>query len=73
MIGPGHYQHAETLLDMASEDETGSDMERFHLATAQVHATLALAAATALGTGYDGRPTPDYAAWKNACSAEVTP
>ena len=41
MDGPSHYQHAETLLDLASDDETGSDLENFHLRKAQVHATLA--------------------------------
>jgi len=46
--GSEHYQYAETLLALASDDELGSDTQRFRLAKAQVHATLALAAATAL-------------------------
>lgn len=47
MTGPEHYTHAEQLLDMAGDDEPGSDVERYRVAAAQVHATLALAAATA--------------------------
>lgn len=44
MTGPEHFQHAEVLLDMAGDDELGSDIERYRVAKAQVHATLALAA-----------------------------
>jgi hypothetical protein len=75
MDGPSHYQHAEVLADMASEDETGSEMERFHLAKAQVHATLALAAATGLQGINSRRETLDYAGWceVTASPAEVTP
>lgn len=46
--GPKHYRAAELLLDTARDAEGGGAMERFALAAAQVHATLALAAATAL-------------------------
>lgn len=67
MTGPEHYRHAETLLDMASDDETGSDEERFHQAQAQVHATLALAAATALAHHGD-IPTFDSEAWYDAAA-----
>ena len=52
MTGPEHYRHAETLLDLASDDDLDSDAERFHITKAQAHATLALAAATALGSIY---------------------
>lgn len=68
MTGPEHYQHAEMLLDLASEDETGSDEERFHLAKAQAHATLALAAATALNDNESGMGSRDWAAWNAAAS-----
>ena len=47
MTGPEHYRKAEHLLVRAHADEGGSDSERYHVAAAQVHATLALAAATA--------------------------
>lgn len=45
-----HYRQAEKALDFANEAEWGSDTERYHLAAAQVHATLALAAASTLDT-----------------------
>ena len=73
MDGPSHYQAAENLLDMASDDEMGSDAESYHQRQAQVHATLALAAATALGRFAD-LPIHDSDAWLAACKTpEVTP
>lgn len=50
MTGPEHYRQAERHIRLANEVTTadGSD-ERYHLAAAQVHATLALAAATIAG------------------------
>lgn len=45
--GPEHYRQAEMLLEMASDDELGTDAERYHVAKAQAHAMLALAAAYA--------------------------
>ena len=47
MTGPEHYREAEQLLAEANAQEGGTNLERFCLAAAQVHATLALAAATA--------------------------
>lgn len=48
MNGPEHYREAERLLEIAAEDANiGSEEERYSLTAAQVHATLALAAATA--------------------------
>jgi hypothetical protein len=48
VTGPQHYKEAETLLDRAQNLIYGSDREygQAVLAEAQVHATLALAAAT---------------------------
>lgn len=46
MTGPEHYQAAEMLLDLASEDEIGSDSEVYHLTAAQAHIRLAQVAAT---------------------------
>ena len=46
MTGPEHYQEAEKRLQIAESMETGSDPEHYNLAAAQVHATLAQAAAT---------------------------
>ena len=56
MSGPDHYREAERLLDGPNFDAY-DDMETWRqdradsLAEAQVHATLALAAATALTDG----------------------
>lgn len=46
MNGPGHYAAAERLLKMS--DGVDADFAQLVVAQAQVHATLALAAATAL-------------------------
>lgn len=47
--GPDHYHRAETLITgFGAVDTPGTDETRDVLALAQVHATLALAAATAL-------------------------
>lgn len=56
--GPDHYKAAEALLAEAAIAAPGSDEEMALLATAQVHATLALTAAT-----YDASPGPYVAAW----------
>lgn len=70
MTGPEHYIEAERLLAEASTD--GADGTYFvrpeSLAAAQVHATLALAAATAMGAPVDsdnegGMPPRDANAW----------
>jgi hypothetical protein len=63
MTGPGHYQEAERLLLQAANADTGSNGERYSLAAAQVHATLALAAATALNGGKASLLPPDWGAW----------
>lgn len=46
MNGPAHYREAERLIEIANRDELGSPEERYRVAAAQVHATLALVAAT---------------------------
>lgn len=45
MNGPKHYAEAETLLKEAHDTEAGSANEAYYVGAAQVHATLALAAA----------------------------
>ena len=47
MNGPEHYREAEAALAMAVETDYGAPDEHYHLTRAQVHATLALAAASA--------------------------
>jgi hypothetical protein len=63
-----HYQEAEDLLRKASTSQGGSYDERYFLDAAQVHATLALAAATALNIGDGGE---DYELWRRAASVEA--
>jgi len=48
MNGPEHYAAAERLLETANDMEPGEPGKVSNLAAAQVHAMLALAAATAL-------------------------
>lgn len=54
MNGPEHYTDAERAVQHAKETKVGSAEERFHLDIAQVHATLALAAAVADAGGLTG-------------------
>src|SRR5688572_4163851 len=69
MTGPGHYLAAERLIETASRElaERPPDRERVvdALAAAQVHATLALAAATAMAD-----PTADFEAWDRVCGVQ---
>ncbi len=76
MTGPEHYQEAERILGRVQEisgrlhewvpEESEAPVEiSMALAKAQVHATLAHAAATALAEGHR-----DNAAW---CAAAGTP
>jgi hypothetical protein len=71
MTGPEHYREAERLLGETFQNvPNGDPAEPVILAEAQVHATLALAAATALGryipeTGFT---EADRRAWYIAAS-----
>ncbi len=65
MTGPEHYREAERLLEEAHESEI-FQYKRLH--EAQIHATLALAAATAL-SGADGSETWDYSDWLTVTGA----
>ena len=53
MRGPEHYREAERALEIADSDLRNNDAEGSsnYIARAQVHATLAVAAATALTAG----------------------
>jgi hypothetical protein len=46
MTGPEHYVEAERQLELARTTGLGPEREQYHLAAAQVHATLALASGT---------------------------
>jgi hypothetical protein len=66
VTGPGHYRRAGELLSGLST--THPDPE--NIATAQVHATLALAAATALSS--DFRSHTETGAWRQAAGISTT-
>lgn len=67
MTGPDHYREAERLIgDNVHETPTSADV-----ALAQVHATLALAAATAMaGHSNDGLSPIDFRAWDKVCGVQ---
>lgn len=74
MTGPEHYQVAINLLDrIDAEQQEGAELTFSDvIAAAQVHATLALAAATALqapGGEGAGMWREDNEAWERVCSA----
>lgn len=46
MTGPEHYTQAETLLGMSTQTGVNDTLANYYVAAAQVHATLALAAAS---------------------------
>jgi hypothetical protein len=61
MTGPEHYAEAERLLTVGV-GQRGSELDAICTAAAQVHATLALAAATAL---IDEKPrSGSFDAWR---------
>lgn len=70
--GPEHYREAEQHLENAVRNVAGSDAERWNLAAAQVHATLAVAAASALNDGETGTPHADWRAWMAAASTDIS-
>ncbi|MFE9927414.1 hypothetical protein [Streptomyces sp. NPDC005533] len=64
MTGPEHYLQAEELLQEALSKTSGSDLERYYVTAAQVHATLALAAATAFAPHRLGVNRAEWKAWQ---------
>lgn len=66
--GPEHYREAEEHVGFAMATSLDSEA-RFHLAAAQVHATLALAAATALGSRHDMYDL-DFEAWDRVAGVQ---
>jgi hypothetical protein len=68
MTGPEHYAEAERLLAVADRHTSGVTYGpewTLTLAAAQVHATLALTAATAVGTA-----GPDRTAWADIAATK---
>ena len=51
MTGQEHYREAEEIVAASKKVSRGSPEDMSLMAEAQVHATLALAAATSVGTG----------------------
>lgn len=74
MTGPEHYRAAEAMLINAQDaggGKAGSAVEAYYLAVAQVHATLALAAATALASYRpNAMPVADEEAWLDAAGTD---
>jgi hypothetical protein len=73
MTGPEHFRRAEELAAKASEylgHGDGQDSAAVWAAVAQVHATLALAAATMLNS--EGRQQATAAAFQPSSPAEIT-
>jgi hypothetical protein len=68
VTGPEHYVAAENLLAKAGSPDASGEDERHAVAAAQVHATLALAAATALNDSDSGQPFDDHQAWREVAA-----
>lgn len=73
MTGPEHYREAEQLLSLATDyEQDGAPQTAARCRTeAKVHATLALAAATALRGGEGRLPLQDANAWFDTASGAV--
>lgn len=67
MNGPAHYREAERCLRFAEEASISDGTADFYTAEAQVHATLALASATAIAAQHR-MPVPTADAWLDAAS-----
>jgi hypothetical protein len=62
MNGPEHYREAERLLNVAMAGSRVTQADPVNLAAAQVHATLALAAATAASRTTWANPADNFSA-----------
>lgn len=72
--GPEHYLKAEDHLASADVlDEGDLEASAWHQRQAQVHATLALAAATAMNDADGGMGAKDWDAWLSAASESKRP
>lgn len=63
MNGPDHYRHAEARLKLAVSAKEVDDVVTYNLAMAQVHATLALVAATVEPAGWQ---PGEFPGWREA-------
>jgi len=71
MTGPEHYREAERLLNATKYAQGGPAAEALLTAKAQAHATLALAAATALQPSKLAVGRPEWKAWAGAALTEA--
>jgi hypothetical protein len=78
MTGPEHYKAAEEILAAAKDSRPDADVDNVlvFLRFAEVHAALALAAATALndhshGGGEGGMPVADFNSWHKVAGVET--
>lgn len=71
MNGPQHYREAERLLNALDVVGNPTPAQVLQMQTAGVHATLALAAATALNDADGGTSPNDYRAWRRVGSVEL--
>lgn len=71
MTGPEHYREAERLI--ASSYRDGELSPEALIAEAQVHATLALAAATALNDNEPGLPACEWKTWREVAGTPDLP
>ncbi|MEU3899766.1 hypothetical protein [Streptomyces sp. NPDC045251] len=74
MTGPEHYRRAEELLRSTRDGHLMGEVCAQILAAAQAHATLALAAATAVSAPVDGAEpgmsSPEWKAWYDAAGVK---
>lgn len=63
--GPDHYREAQECITYAMRRDATEREERYFLAAAQVHATLALVAATAVNPAFPISAV-ESAAWRGA-------
>jgi hypothetical protein len=71
MTGPEHYRLAELIIEGTRDKTINADVAAAIAAAAQVHATLALAAATGLNDGESGMPVSDWREWREAAGTKV--
>ncbi|WIM97820.1 hypothetical protein ACTOB_001374 [Actinoplanes oblitus] len=71
MIGPDHYRQAVSIIGGIGAQQAAGDPITIAeaIAAAQVHATLALAAATALAAADSGMPRADKDRWFEEASS----
>jgi hypothetical protein len=66
--GPEHYKEAEAIMLAVVGEVIAAPQMMYLVATAQVHATLALAAAAGIGAQADGPHCKDSEAWEAVAS-----